>query len=78
MERRIIIYGTSACPYCIKAKQYFKENGIEFEDIDISTQPDKVKEMFAKSNQMGVPVLDINGQIIVGFDKDKIDAALNS
>lgn len=59
------------------AKQFLKDNNIEFEDIDISRDQNKVQEMIEKSGQIGVPVLDIDGEIIIGFDKDAIQEALN-
>ncbi len=70
------IYSTPTCPYCASAKQFLKDNNIEFEDIDVSADQSKTQEMVQKTGQMGVPVLDIDGEIIVGFDKDKIKAAL--
>ncbi len=70
------VYSTQSCPYCVHAKDFLKERGVEFEDIDVSADREKAQEMIDKSGQMGVPVLDINGEIIVGFDKEKIEAAL--
>lgn len=69
---KAIIYSTKTCPYCKMAKEFFKSNGIEFEEIDVSEDQEKAKEMFEKSGQMGVPVIDIDGQIVVGFDEDKV------
>jgi len=59
------------------AKDFLKKNNIAFENIDVGTDQNAAKEMIDKSGQMGVPVLDIDGQIIVGFDKDAIYKALN-
>lgn len=72
----VIIYSTPTCPYCHIAKDYLKSKGFEFEDIDVSKDRAKAEEMIKKSGQMGVPVLDINGKIIIGFDKKAIDEAL--
>ena len=58
------------------AKKFLKENNIKFEDIDVSENQDKAQEMIKRSGQMGVPVLDIDGAIIVGFDKEKIKETL--
>jgi glutaredoxin len=58
------------------AKEFLKENKVEFEDIDVASNQEAAKEMVEKSGQMGVPVLDIDGQIIVGFDKEAIKKAL--
>ena len=76
MENKVKIYSTATCPYCIRTKQFLKENNVEFEDIDVSTNQQATEEMMEKSGQMGVPVLDINGVIVVGFDKDKISQLL--
>jgi len=76
MNKKVTVYSTSTCPYCIRAKQFLKEHKIEFEDIDVSVNQERAQEMIKKSGQMGVPVLDIDGEIIVGFDKAKIEAKL--
>jgi glutaredoxin-like YruB-family protein len=76
MSKRVIVYSTPTCPYCIRAKQFLRENNVAFEDSDISTDRSKVEEMMRKSGQMGVPVLDIEGEIVVGFEKEKIKSAL--
>lgn len=76
MPKTVKVYSTATCPYCIKVKQFLKDNNIGFEDIDVSGNQEKAEEMVSKSGQMGVPVLDIEGEIIVGFDKGKITAAL--
>lgn len=73
---KVKVYSTQTCPWCHKAKDYFKEKGIEFEDIDVSSNQEAADEMVNKSGQMGVPVVDIDGEIIVGFDKGAIDKAL--
>ena len=70
------IYSTSTCPYCRMAKDYLKAKGIQFEDIDVSADTVRADEMVKISGQMGVPVLDIDGTIIVGFDRQKINKAL--
>lgn len=76
MAKNIIVYSTPTCPYCIRLKQFLKDSNIEFNDIDVSANQEKGQEMVEKSGQMGVPVLDIDGQIIVGFDKGAIEKAL--
>ena len=73
---KIIVYSTPTCPYCHAAKEFLKENKIEFKDIDVSKDQSAAQEMIEKSGQMGVPVLDINGTIIVGYDKEAIKKAL--
>ncbi len=76
MAKSVIVYSTPTCPWCIRLKQFLKENNILFLDWDVSVDQAAADEMIKKSGQMGVPVLDIDGQIIVGFDKEKIKAAL--
>ena len=71
------VYSTNACPWCVKAKDYLKSKGIEFEELNVQEDMAAREEMVAKTKQMGVPVLDINGTFIVGFDKPAIDKALN-
>lgn len=70
------VYTTSACPYCHMAKDFLKEYKIKFEEISLENNQKAVKEMIDKSGQTGVPVLDINGTIITGFDVEKIKKAL--
>ncbi len=76
MAKNVKVYSTPACPWCIRTKQFLKDNNINFEDLDVSTNQVSGEEMIQKSGQMGVPVLDIEGEIIVGFDKDKIKQVL--
>lgn len=76
MDKKVKIYSTPACPFCMMSKKFLKENNIDFEDIDVSTDQAKAKEMVQKSGQMAVPVIDIDGEIIVGFDKEKIRKTL--
>ena len=73
----IKIYTTSTCPYCKMVKEYLKERNAEYEEHDVSNDEASQKEMLAKSHQMGVPVIDIDGTIIIGFNRGEIDKALN-
>ena len=76
MARSVRIYSTPTCPFCVRVKQFLKDNNISFEDMDVSSRQDKAQEMINKSGQMGVPVLDIDGEIVVGFDKARIKELL--
>lgn len=71
------VYSTPTCPWCTKAKEYLKSKNVDFDDIDVSKDPNAATEMIKKSGQRGVPVLDINGNIIVGFDQKAIDKFIN-
>ncbi len=74
---KVKVYSTPSCPYCVTLKQFLEEKGIEFQYIDVAQDEIARKEMVEKTGQMGVPVVDIDGEIIVGFDKPKINKLLN-
>ena len=76
MDKIVKVYSTPTCPWCIRVKGFLKDNNITFQDVDVSSNQQAAEEMVQKSGQMGVPVLDIGGEIIIGFDKDKIKTAL--
>ena len=69
---KIKIYSTPTCVYCKMAKEFFKENNIEYTDVDVAADLKEREEMVQKSGQMGVPVIDIDGEITIGFNKEKI------
>jgi glutaredoxin 3 len=75
-QPRVIIFTTPTCSYCNMAKKYFRRNRIRFRDVDISRDPAAARDVVRRSGQMGVPVIDIGGKIIVGFDKPKINQLL--
>ena len=72
----ITIYSTPSCPYCIRLKSYLSQKDASFTNIDVSADKEGLDKMVSLSGQMGVPVIDIDGQIVVGFDKEKIDKLL--
>ena len=72
----IKVYTTNTCPWCVKAKNFLKSENIEFQELNVQDDMSAREEMIKKSNQMGVPVLDINDNIIIGFDKPAILKAL--
>ena len=76
-NNKVIIYSTSTCPYCVYAKEYFKEKGVSFEDKNVGIDRVAGQEMIAKSGQMGVPVIDINGDIVIGFQPAVFDELLS-
>jgi glutaredoxin 3 len=73
---KVKVYSTPTCPWCHKAKDYLKSKGVDFEDINVAEDREAADEMVEKSGQMGVPVIEIDGDVIVGFDQAKIDSAL--
>ena len=72
----VMVYSTPTCPYCVMAKRYLSERGIKYDDINVAADQARALEMLTKSGQMGVPVLDIGGQVIIGFNRPAIDDAL--
>ena len=70
------VYSTPSCPWCTVAKNYLKSKNVRFEEVDVSKNREAAMEMVQKSGQRGVPVLDINGSIIVGFDQATIDSLI--
>ena len=72
----IKVFSTPFCIYCVSLKQFLKEHNIEFEEVDVSKDKVAQEEMIKKSGQMGVPVVEIDGEIIVGFNKNKISELL--
>lgn len=73
---KVKIYSTKICPYCKLVKGFLKENNIEFEEIDVGSDQEAAKEMVEKSGQMGIPVTEIDGQMLTGFDKEALKKAL--
>ena len=74
---KVTVYSTKTCPWCHKAKEFLKQNKIKFIDKNVADDESARNEMTEKSGQMGVPVIDIDGTIIVGFDVEAIKKALN-
>ncbi len=70
------VYSTPTCPWCKKVKAFLKEHNVRYKDIDVGSNEEASKEMIKKSGQMGVPVVDIDGTIITGFNEEKLKEAL--
>ncbi len=75
--KKIIIYTTTNCPWCHTTKEFLKQKGYEYEERNVETNSGWANEMIQKSGQFGVPVIDIEGKIIVGFSPEEISQALN-
>ena len=73
---QVKIYTTNHCQYCKMAKEYFKQNNVKYTEVNVEENEAAAEEMIEKSGQMGVPVIDIDGAIIVGFNKPAIEKAL--
>lgn len=76
MAKKVIVYSTPTCSYCVIAKDFLKEHRIKFEEVDVSKDEKRAKEMIEKSGQTRVPVIEIDGKIIVGFDQEELEEAL--
>ena len=74
--KNVIIYTTPACMYCKAAKEFFKEKGIEYKEFDVATDAEKRQEMIKRSGQMSVPVIFVDDEMIVGFNKEKLSELL--
>ena len=72
----VTVYSTPTCPYCHMAKEFLKANQVDYKDVNVAADSNAAREMIQKSGQNGVPVLDVDGKIIVGFDKDALKKAL--
>jgi glutaredoxin-like YruB-family protein len=76
MANEVIVYTTPTCPWCQALKRYLEERDIPFDEVDVSSNIEAALEMVEKSGQQGVPVVEIDGEIVVGFDRERIDALL--
>ncbi len=73
---KVKVYSTPTCPWCHRAKEFLNEIKVEFEDINVAEDQKAAEEMVDKSGQRGVPVIEIDGEIIIGFNPDAIKKAL--
>ncbi len=75
-KQRVILFTTPTCTYCKKTKRYLRERGIPFKDVDVSKDQKAARDMVRRSGQQGVPQILIGNQVVVGFDRPKIDKLL--
>jgi glutaredoxin-like YruB-family protein len=75
-KQRVILFTTPTCTYCKKTKRYLRERGIPFKDVDVSKDQRAARDMVRRSGQQGVPQILIGNQVVVGFDRPKIDKLL--
>mgnify|MGYP001609713067 CR=1 FL=1 len=76
MTKLVKIYTTKTCPYCHQAKEFFKANNIKYQEVDVGSDRKAAEDMIHKSGQMGVPVIDVDGTIIVGYNREALKKAL--
>ncbi len=75
-ENKVKVYSTQNCPWCKKAKEFLAKNNVQYDDLNVAENEEARNEMLTKSGQMGVPVLDINGNIIIGYDVEEMKKVL--
>jgi glutaredoxin 3 len=75
-QPKVIVFSTPTCSFCNAAKHYFRQHNVKFRDVDVSRDPAAARDMVRRSGQQGVPVIDIGGKIVVGFDRNKINQLL--
>lgn len=75
-QKKVVIYTTPTCPYCRRAKEYLWQRGIPYQDINVAADKEAAHEMIKRSGQMGVPVILVDGELIVGFNQAKLDEML--
>jgi glutaredoxin 3 len=73
---KVVLFSTSTCSWCRRAKRYFKEHGVPFKEINVERDQQAARDIARKTGQTGVPVIKIGGRWIVGFDRDRIDKEL--
>lgn len=78
MAKNVAVYSTPTCPYCTQAKDFLKNKGVEFTEYNVATDLDARTQMVQKSGQLGVPVIDIDGNIVIGFNRGRLEELLNS
>lgn len=76
-DKAVVIYTTPTCPWCKRAKEYLAQKGIAYIEHDVAADRDRAKEMVEKSKQMGVPVLTIDDQVVIGFNQKQLDKLLS-
>ena len=76
MEKKVTIYSTPTCVYCKMVKNFFKKNNVDYKEVDVSMDDKAREDMMNKSHQLGVPVIDINGEVFVGFNRIELVKAL--
>jgi glutaredoxin 3 len=74
--RRVLVFTTPSCPWCTRAKSYLRERHVAFREVDVSRDPAAARDLVRRTGQMGVPVIEIDGRPVVGFDRPRIDRLL--
>jgi glutaredoxin-like YruB-family protein len=78
MTQEVTVYSTPTCTWCNAVKQYLQEKGVAFSEVDVSADMQKARELVERTGQYGVPVIDVDGEFVVGFDRPRLEALLAS
>ncbi|MCE5198986.1 MAG: glutaredoxin family protein [Armatimonadota bacterium] len=76
-DKNITVYSTPTCPYCRQAKEFLQERGVAFTDLNVATDLEARNAMVQKSGQLGVPVIEVDGNIVIGFNKSKLEELIS-
>ena len=76
MNHEVTVYTTPTCTWCAAVKDYLQSRDVEFDEVDVAADMERAREMVERSGQYGVPVVEIDGEMVIGFDRDRIDALL--
>ena len=76
-EKKVVLYSLPTCPHCKRAKEYLSQKGISYIDYDVAKDKERLKEMMQKSGQLGVPVILVNDDLLIGFNQSKLDKLLS-
>lgn len=74
--KQVTVYSTPTCPYCRQAKEYLTQKGVAFSDLNVATDSEARNTMVQKSGQLGVPVIEVDGNVVIGFNRGKLDELL--
>ena len=78
MSKEVTIYTTPTCGYCKQAKRYLAEKGVQYKEVDVSTNQDAALELVRRTQQFGVPVIDVGGELVIGFDRARLEKLLEA
>ncbi len=73
---RVVVFTTPTCSWCARAKRYLRDQGVRFKEVDVSRDPQAARDLVRRTGQMGVPVIEVDGRPVVGFDQAKVDRML--
>lgn len=76
IAKEVKVYSTPTCPWCVKVKEFLKDNGIPYQDFNVAEDKAAREDIVSRSGQMGVPIIDINGELVIGFNQAQLKEKL--